>query len=315
MRKGDFRNIIPVRSNRTIQAAVLVGEKLSETPFSQEDLEFLAVLARQSAFAIENLFLYEEVATQERLRHELELARRIQISSLPRQMRDIAGLEIAAVSLPATEVGGDYYDYLIEDEQTITIVVGDVSGKGISAALYMARIQGILRSLHTHSANPRDLFICTNRVLSENIEKNYFITAIGARIEVPSRRILLSRAGHLPLFHYSASERQARLITPKGMGLGLSSNGQFAAELELYELGIAPGDICMFVTDGITDAICDQNDPSGEFRLLQLLTSYSQHPLTELRNHIMDIAHATQGGQSTPADDQTLVAVRLSALS
>lgn len=311
MRRGDFRYLIPVRSNQTIQAGLLVGEKLSEAPYYQEDLDFLDVIAKQSAVAIENMFLYEEVAKQERLRHELELARRIQMSSLPRQLPDITGLEITAVSAPATEVGGDYYDYLLDEGQTITIIVGDVSGKGISAALYMAKIQGIVRSLHTHSANPRELFISTNRVLSENLEKNYFITAIGARFDLAARKMQLSRAGHLPLFYYRAKEDSVQLITPKGMGLGLSANGLFADELEMYEMTFATGDICMFVTDGITEAISNQDSPSGESHLLQLLKENARQPLPALRDRIMDTARACQGRDRAPADDQTLVAIRI----
>jgi serine phosphatase RsbU (regulator of sigma subunit) len=104
--------------------------------------------------AMENAFLYEELAEKERMKHELAIARRIQLASLPQKTPVVKGLEIAGSSLPALEVGGDFFDYLNGSTDHLTVVVGDVSGKGTSAALYMSKVQGILRSLHPREPSP-----------------------------------------------------------------------------------------------------------------------------------------------------------------
>ena len=143
-----FRCVVPIRSHDRLVGALLVGEKLAETSLNEEDLSFLSGVAKQSAVSIDNAFLYEEHAEKERMRHELNIARRIQLGSLPSVTPDVPGLDIAGLSVPALEVGGDFYDYLGWNGKEVMVVVGDVSGKGTSAALYMSKVQGILRSLY-----------------------------------------------------------------------------------------------------------------------------------------------------------------------
>src|SRR5690606_18908610 len=112
---------------------ILVGEKLSETAYQNDDLLFLSAISGQASVAIENSLLYEDLANQERYKHELEIARKIQLASLPMKTPNIPGLDIVGASIPALEVGGDFYDYLNGKSDSITIVIGDVSGKGTSA--------------------------------------------------------------------------------------------------------------------------------------------------------------------------------------
>ncbi|MFQ5752859.1 MAG: PP2C family protein-serine/threonine phosphatase, partial [bacterium] len=250
--QSGFRHIIPIRFKNKLSGTLLIGEKLSEVPLLLEDLTFLAAVAKQTSVAIENSFLHTELAGQERLKHELEIARRIQMASLPQRTPKIAGLDIAGISIPAMEVGGDYFDYLNGVTHDITVIVGDVSGKGTSAALYMSKIQGILRSLNEFKLTPRELFIRANQLLCKDLDKNSFITVIGASIDTIQRRLVLARAGHLPLFYYQAQARQVELLTPKGLGLGLNTAEIFSAELEEKIIHYHTDDVFLFVTDGIT---------------------------------------------------------------
>ncbi|RMD97795.1 MAG: PDZ domain-containing protein, partial [Calditrichaeota bacterium] len=213
-----FRHVIPIRHKDKLVGVLLVGEKLSESPFHQDDLELLASVARQASVAIENSFLYEELAEQERLKHELKIARQIQLASLPQATPEIQGLQISGVSIPASEVGGDYFDYLNGKPGYLTIIVGDVSGKGTSAALYMSKIQGIFRSLFSFNLSPRELFIHANQLLAPDMDKQYFVTALGVAFQTPKRKLTLARAGHLPLFHFQNNSHKVELITPKGLG-------------------------------------------------------------------------------------------------
>jgi phosphoserine phosphatase RsbU/P len=306
----DFRYIVPIRSKEQLIGALVLGEKLSEATFSQEDLEFLSAAARQASVSIENAFLYEELAEQERMKHELGIARRIQMASLPQHTPVIEGLDIAGQSRPALEVGGDFFDYLNGSEKAMTVIVGDVSGKGTSAALYMSKVQGILRSLHDFTKSPADLFIRTNKLLSDDLEKSSFITALGAAFDTTSHKAIVARAGHLPLYMYRPKDGSVEKITTRGLGLGLDNGKIFASELEERTLTYEPGDIMAFVTDGITEARNERGEEFGEEQLMALLQCHADLAAGEIRSRVLENVSAFAG--SVPQhDDQTLVVVKV----
>jgi sigma-B regulation protein RsbU (phosphoserine phosphatase) len=306
-----FEYVIPIRSKGHLAGAILVGGKLSETPHSTEDLSFLSGVAKQVNVSIENAFLYEGLAEQDRMRHELSIARQIQLSSLPSTTPNIAGLDISGTSTPALEVGGDFFDYLDGTDKEIMVIVGDVSGKGTSAALYMSKVQGILRSLHQFSLAPQDLFQRANRLLCADMQKSSFITASAALFLPQSRQVKIVRAGHLPLYHYRVSDARIERIVPRGLGLGLSNAGIFATELEECVQSYAPGDAFVLVTDGVTEARDPSGQEYGEDRLSALIVKTAMLPAREMRDQIL--ADLTAFGAGTePHDDQTIVVVRTS---
>jgi sigma-B regulation protein RsbU (phosphoserine phosphatase) len=313
--KNEFRDmelgyIIPIRSKERLIGAIAVGEKLSEATFSQEDLEFLSAAARQASVSIENAFLYEELAEQERMKHELEIARRIQMASLPQHTPTAEGLDIAGMSRPALEVGGDFFDYLNGSDKAMTIIVGDVSGKGTSAALYMSKIQGILRSLYDYTKSPAELFIRTNRLLRDDLEKSSFITALGAAFDTSTRNAVVARAGHLPLYRYRPKDGSVGKILTRGLGLGLDDGTIFAAELEERSFPYEPGDVMAFVTDGIIEARNEQGEEFGEAQLLDLLRCNAVLTAAEIRGRILETV-STFAGSVPQHDDQTLVVVKV----
>ncbi len=304
-----FQYIVPVRSKEKLIGALLVGEKLSEAAFGEEDLSFLSTAARQASVSIENAFLYEELAEKERLKHELEIARRIQLESLPQNIPLMKGLDIAGSSLPALEVGGDFFDYLNGVAHKITVIVGDVSGKGTSAALYMSKVQGIFRSLHAFRLSPNELLIRANGLLCRDLEKSSFITVLGAEFNTMTKRIVIARAGHLPLFFYSAKEKRVEKITPRGLGLGLNDAGVFSDELEEKKIRYSSGDVLLFVTDGITEARNDKNEDFGEERLTGLLKQLHSASAEEIRDSVMKEVRQFAAG-AYQHDDQTVVVVK-----
>jgi serine phosphatase RsbU (regulator of sigma subunit) len=308
-----FRHIIAIRSKEKLVGVLLIGEKRSESPFHKDDLVFLAAVAKQASVAIENAFLYEELAEQQRLKHELDIARRIQIASLPQVTPRIAGLDIAGISIPAQEVGGDYFDYLngVPNESTdeITIIVGDVSGKGTSAALYMSKVQGIMRSLHDFGLSPRDLFIRANQLLFKDLEKTSFFTAVGAAFKSRQHSLALARAGHSPVFHYRANTGEIQIIVPKGIGLGLTGSEKFASELTEEMIRYEKGDVFVFITDGITEAHNVTGDEFGEENVLQILQNHNGAGAKRIRDQIISsVNHFTQNAQQH--DDLTVVVVK-----
>lgn len=304
-----FRHIIAIRSKEKLVGVLLIGEKRSETPFHKEDLAFLSAVARQASVAIENAFLYEELAEQQRLKHELDIARRIQLGSLPQRTPTVEGLDIAGISIPAQEVGGDYFDYLNGTADELTVIVGDVSGKGTSAALYMSKVQGIMRSLHDFGLSPRDLFIRANQILFNDLEKTSFFTAVGASFQSRQRNLILARAGHSPVFHYQAETGQVRVIIPKGIGLGLAESHKFAAELSEEVICYQPGDVFLFITDGITEAHSTRGEEFGEENILKILQNQNGASAKRIRDSIIaSVNHFTENARQH--DDLTVVVVK-----
>jgi serine phosphatase RsbU (regulator of sigma subunit) len=305
----DFHYVVPIRSKEKLVGAILIGEKLSEAPFQSEDIEFLASVAKQGSVAIENAFLYEELTEQERLKHELAIARRIQLESLPQATPKKPGLEVSGMSVPALEVGGDYFDYLNGQPEKLTVIIGDVSGKGTSAALYMSKVQGILRSLHGFGLSPRELFVRANHLLCGDMERKSFVTALGATFNTAQRTLVLARAGHLPLYHYNAARREVTRITPKGLGLGLSPEDLFANELEERKVSYQENDVFLFVTDGITEGQQLSGDEFGEDRLVELLKQSAKESADVLRDRVITEVK-TFAGTANQHDDQTVVVVK-----
>jgi serine phosphatase RsbU (regulator of sigma subunit) len=308
-RLNEFYLIVPVRSRARLLGALVLGEKLSEATYRREDYEFLAAAAVQSAMAMENAFLYEELAEKERMKHELAIARRIQLASLPQKTPVVKGLEIAGSSLPALEVGGDFFDYLNGSTDHLTVVVGDVSGKGTSAALYMSKVQGILRSLHGFGLSPGDLFIRANRLLCGDMEKSSFVTAVGAAFDPLEQSFVLARAGHLPLYHFLAAERRVVAITPRGLGLGLNNAGVFSSEIEEKVVRYSPGDVLLFVTDGVTEAHNRAGELFGEDRLMGLLSRRAGENAAAIRDAIIGELAAYSDG-AVQHDDETIVVIK-----
>lgn len=304
-----FQCVVPIRSHGRLVGALLVGEKLADTSLSEEDLSFLSGVAKQSAVSIDNAFLYEEHAEKERMRHELNIARRIQLSSLPATTPEVPGLDIAGVSVPALEVGGDFYDYLGWNGKELMVVVGDVSGKGTSAALYMSKVQGILRSLNGFDLPPREGFIRANRLLCSDLERSSFVTALGARYVAAEKRFTLVRAGHLPLYHYHAATGQVEIVQTRGLGLGLNDAGVFSRELEEREVRFVPGDVMLFVTDGVTEARNAEGEEYGEARVGALVRSRAGLTAAALRDALVADVRAFGAGLEQH-DDQTIVVVR-----
>ena len=273
LKQNGFKYILPFKTQERLVGALFIGEKLSEIPLNNEDIEFLESIVAGASVAIENAFLYEELTEQERFKQELEIAHRIQLASLPQKVPVILGLDICAASLPALEVGGDFYDFLNGEEGKITVIIGDVSGKGTSAALYMSKIQGILQTLNEFSYSPSQLLTRANKLIYKHIDSKSFITVAGATFDTANKTMSLARAGHLPLFHFNSKNNSIRKMQPGGIGIGLSDDETFKESLVEIKLDFQNGDIFLLVSDGITESINKAGEQFGEKRLINYLVS------------------------------------------
>ncbi|MEX0601971.1 MAG: SpoIIE family protein phosphatase, partial [Bacteroidota bacterium] len=247
---------------------VLYATSDVEYGFDQDDVDVLTTFADHVTIAIENAKLIERSLARERYQQEIMVAQQMQKRLLPQRTPVHAGIDIAAVSEPSMEVGGDYFDFVELEGGKLGIVVGDVSGKGVSAAFYMAEVKGIFQSLSKLCPSPRELLIRANHTLIDSLEKNAFISLVYAILDVTKGEVLLARAGHCPVVHIS--RENAELIRPNGLGLGLTGDELFAKSTEERSLTLRQGDLCIFYTDGVTEARNTAGDEFGYDELVRV---------------------------------------------
>lgn len=310
LRKLQAELVLPILSKNNLVGLLTLGSKAGNESYYKEDLELLATLGDQINISFENALLTEKLREQDRLKKELEIARRIQLSSLPQADPQIPGLEITGVSIPALEVGGDYYDYLNFTDGRFGVVIGDVSGKGTSAALYMSQLKGMLQAGARHHRSLKDLVIEVNAITYQSFTAQSFITLMCGAFDVSARQLSLVRAGHLPLIHYSAHEKICRQHVPKGLGLGLENGPIFKHELEEMNLAFGPGDVFVFYTDGLSEA---QNTQGQELETAWVETIIQENGYTsavDLRKKITTQLHQLTTAEA-PRDDMTLIVVKV----
>jgi len=276
--------------------------------YSRDQLGDLAESFNVMAESVQDLL--REQADKERLEEELRIARKIQMSLLPQGTVTLPGLRIAALCLPAAEVGGDYYDLLPLSATRMGVLVADVSGKGISAALYMAELKGLVLSLSRIYESPARLLGEANRILSANMDPRSFITMTYAVVDTARRTMTYARAGHNPLIHLSGGE--TRVLTPAGLGLGMDRGERFEEILEEAEVALASGDVFLFFTDGLSEAMNGHAELFGERRLRNVLERVIARETDEeeLKDRILEEIRLFVG-EAAQHDDMTMVLLKV----
>jgi serine phosphatase RsbU (regulator of sigma subunit) len=254
--------------------------------------------------------LLREQAEKDRLEEELRIARQIQMSLLPASNVTLPGLRVAALCIPAAEVGGDYYDLLPLSESRMAVVVADVSGKGTSAALYMAELKGLVLSLARTYESPARLLSEANRILAANLDSHSFITMTYAVVDTRERRMRFARAGHNPIIHLEAASGRTRVLAPPGLGLALDSGERFDAIIEEAEVALVSGDTFVFFTDGLSEALSPDSELFGEPRLRRVMEESLGLDSEAMRERILDAVKGFAGGVALH-DDMTLVVLRI----
>ncbi|MBN1154880.1 SpoIIE family protein phosphatase [candidate division KSB1 bacterium] len=307
---GENSLVCPIVTKEKVDAILVLDEKKDGNPYTDDELQFLNTLIGQASFAIESAMLYQELTEQERLKHELEIAKKIQQSLLPQQNPASVGLEIDGICLPANEVGGDYYDFFKINDQTIGIAIADVTGKGTSAAFYMAVVKGIMISLSSVIESPRDLMIELNKRLYGTMDRRVFITMIYAMVNVETKQLRFARAGHNALLYRNTKRNTVDALTPEGIGLGLENGTIFDATVEEAELKLASGDMLVFYTDGVTEAMNKDLKEYSEQKLISIITQSNDASAAKLRKSILNDINRFVN-DAPQHDDITLVTVRV----
>ena len=298
VRQGDFTHKIAVRS--------------------EDQLGELALSFNSMTASIEDLL--RQAAEKKRLEEELRIAHEIQMSLLPQGPLVMAGLSVTALCVPAREVGGDYYDFLPLDDHRVGVLIADVSGKGTSAALYMAELKGLVLSLSEIHTSPRTMLIALNRIIANHLDARSFITMIYAVVDLRARSITYARAGHTPLIYVPGTcndggQRQVQILAPDGMvvGLKLDSGEMFERHLVEETIPLQAGDLFLLFTDGISEAMNARDDLFGESRLGRLVESHAHLPSEELRERVLrEIAAFV--GDAPQHDDMTMILLKVDEL-
>ena len=254
--------------------------------FEKDDIETISVYAAQAAIAIENAQLFEERVEKERLSRELDIAREVQRKLLPQHLPVIGGLTIAASSVSAHEVGGDYYDFLKLDDDRMAFIIADVSGKGTSAAFYMAELQGVFRSVSRLTSSPAEFLDHANSALASALERHVFVSVIYGILDAREEHLVIARGGHCPAAMINLNG-DARFIRTQGLGLGLDRSGLFRQSLVEERIDLQPGDVFVLYTDGVVESRDAEGIEYGYERLLDSLREYRHEDAPELHKSLL----------------------------
>jgi serine phosphatase RsbU (regulator of sigma subunit)/anti-sigma regulatory factor (Ser/Thr protein kinase) len=306
LRAAGVAMVVPLISQGELIGTINLGPRLSEQDYSTDDRRLLASLATQAAPAVRVAELVVERAGQiqarERLEQEMRVATLIQQQFLPHELPKLDGWQVAAYYGPARAVGGDFYDFIELPDGRIGIVVGDVTDKGVPAALIMARTQSVLRGEAPRSISPGEVLRRANEILLPEMPARMFVTCLYLVLEPATGRVVYANAGHLPPYVRTADGVHELRAT--GMPLGLLPDMAYDEK----EAVIHSRDSVVLYSDGLIEAHGPTGDMFGFPRLRELMAH--ERPGPELLNHLLEQLHEFVGRGWEQEDDITLVALQ-----
>ncbi len=279
------------------------------TPFSPSDFVVFQSIVEQSAFALYNAMVYLEAGEKRRIDRDLQVAHDIQRILLPNRSPEIPGYEIVGVNIPASQVSGDYYDYIPVDESRLGVVIADVSGKGVPAALIMAMCRSVLRAAAEANPSAARVLQLVNRQLYPDIREDMFISMAYSVLERAGNEIVLARAGHDAPLLFRAADRSVTRINPPGLALGIDSGDVFDRVTGDFRVRLEPNDCFVFYTDGVTEALDTNGLEFGITRLIEVIQASAADGAPAVVNRVTSEVKAFGGGQPQ-TDDITLIVIR-----
>ncbi|HMO51947.1 MAG TPA: SpoIIE family protein phosphatase [Kiritimatiellia bacterium] len=303
--------VLPLVSGEQTVGAVYLGPPTGAPAYDREMVATLQTLAQHAGIAVENARLLNEVAEKKRIEQEMMWARDIQRTLLPHHPPKLNGYAVAGLSLPANEVGGDYYDYIPRDDQRCHIIVSDVSGKGVAAGLIMSVLRSLVHTYSEFETCPHEILIRVNRVLTRDLDEYMFVTATMMTLEPDTHALQVARAGHEPVLIVTA-DGEVQWIRAEGTALGLLDVDSFEAHFTSATYTMQPGDLALLYTDGVNEAQNEDGEEFGIDRLVALAVARRNDPLDDLLAGILRAVNAF-AGQRRQQDDITLVALRRDA--
>jgi phosphoserine phosphatase RsbU/P len=302
--------LVPLPGRNRLAGVIALGPKRSEEPYTKIDRQLLQAIGSQTGLALENAELLEnltaEITQRERISREIEIAREVQERLFPQSYPQVSGINLAGYCRPAQAVGGDYYDFFVLSNGRLALALGDISGKGISAALLMASLRASLRSLASlQQGDLANLIGNVNNLVYESSTTNRYATFFYAEYDPATRLLTFVNAGHNP--PYILRGAQVIPLEATGTVVGLLPNSEYSqATIHMH-----PGDILLAFTDGISEAMNHQDDEWGEDRMIacaqQLLSQPDcTHNARQVLNCILEAADKFTSG-APQHDDMTLL--------
>ncbi len=253
---------------------------------SGDQLQYLAESFNEMAAGIDRLLLEEK--ERQRLEEELRIARSIQLKLLPPDKFEAPEFELAAVNIPAAEIAGDYFDYFYKPDTYLSILVADVSGKGTSAAFYMAELKGVINHLQKKEISPAKLIFECHDSLKDSFDRVTFITMSMAKFIIPEKKFIFSRAGHTQALFYDTQKKSCIELFPHGVAIGLFN---FSSEKnEEIEVQYKSGDILFLFSDGLSEIMNDEEEMLGVDNLKRILCANNHLSAIEIKQKLLDFS-------------------------
>jgi sigma-B regulation protein RsbU (phosphoserine phosphatase) len=312
--RGDARYVNARRATRSEMVAPIftndevIGvfdlESDAVNAYDADDLEVLSLLASQVAIIVEKAMLYEQSVERKRLQAQLEVARQVQLELLPPRDPKLEGFDISAYNFSTEQVSGDYYDFVQIHDDHLGLVIADVSGKGVPAALLMAFLRASLRAAIQTGYAPNVAMAKVSYLLWESTEDNQFVTAFYGVLDATNRTLAYSNAGHNPPLMMDA-EGTARFIERGGIPLGMFQGTRYYE----YYLPVEQGQTLVLYTDGVTEAASPDGCEYGRARFEQKVREGRHLPARELIKFLHGDILEWTGGRGS-GDDVTFVVVK-----
>jgi sigma-B regulation protein RsbU (phosphoserine phosphatase) len=301
---SEIELIVPMQIKNDIKGLVLLGQTLKKGGYTNSDIEFIYSAASLAVISLENSRLFEEYLQKQKMEKDLEVARSIQQKLIPSKFPKFNNFEISAVNIPARQVGGDYFDILKLDDDRTLIVIADVSGKGIQAALLMANIQAFIKTLSKLDYKLGEATNMLNNLVTENTTNGSFITLFWGIFNDKTLEFEYVNAGHNPPYRYRNGE--ITRMKKGGMILGVMET---IIPYESEKIYLQPNDTLLFFTDGITEAMNINNEEFGEEKLINILTKNADMNVLEMKNEILrELKVFTEDAEQS--DDITLMVLK-----
>ncbi|MDQ6652556.1 MAG: SpoIIE family protein phosphatase [Acidobacteriota bacterium] len=295
--------VAPIISNTEV-IGVFDLESDELDAYSEDDLQVLMMLASQVAIIIEKVMLHEQLIEKKRLEGQLEVARQVQLELLPAKDPQLEGYDISAYNFPTEEVSGDYYDWVKIYDDQIGLVIADVSGKGVPAALLMAFLRASLRAATHIGYSPHISMAKVNYLLWESIERNQFVTAFYGILDVTNKTLSYTNAGHNPPLLLD-KDGNPTFIDRGSLPLGMFRDTRYHE----YYLTTEPGEVLVLYTDGVTEAQNLQGEEFGRERLAEAVIANRHLGARDLITAVQKVVIEWTDGRGA-TDDVTFFVIK-----
>ncbi|MFC1724495.1 SpoIIE family protein phosphatase [candidate division KSB1 bacterium] len=298
--------IVPMTIQNKLNGLILVGKKVDNSKFKQAEKDFLFLLGNQAMISLENARLFIETIEKQKLEEEINLAKEIQQKLLPKSIPEIKDFDVAAINVSSKQVGGDYYDVILDDDNNLSVVIADVSGKGFPASLLMSNLQASLKALVKMKHPIPEMVSKVNDIIFENTDLDKYITFFYGKIDSEKKTINYCNAGHNPPLVYRPETGEFIELEIGGIILGMMENMKF----DEGQFKLLPGDVITLYTDGITEAMNHEQEEFEEENLKKVIIENHTKSADDLLIEITSTVEKHASG-NVQSDDITLILVKV----